>query len=77
MVDLRTDGFTQLGKMYGTTPGFYLLVGPNWRGDIPTGIILILLQSVLFIRPSNSASGYIMIYVRTLWIAFLSSGVAS
>jgi hypothetical protein len=27
MVDLRTDGFVQLGKMYGTTPGFYLLVG--------------------------------------------------
>jgi hypothetical protein len=38
MVDLRTDGFTQLGKMYGTTPGFYLLVGPNWQGDIPKGI---------------------------------------
>jgi hypothetical protein len=38
MVDLRTDGCVQLGKMYGTTPGFYLLVGPNWRGDIPTGI---------------------------------------
>jgi hypothetical protein len=39
MVDLRTDSFVQLGKMYGTTPGFYLLVGPNWRGDIPKGII--------------------------------------
>ena len=38
LVDLRTDGFVQLGKMYGTTPGFYLLVGPNWRGDIPKGI---------------------------------------
>ena len=38
MVDLRTDGFVQLGKIYGTTPGFYLLVGPNWRGDIPKGI---------------------------------------
>lgn len=34
VVDLRTDGFVQIGKMYGTTPGFYLLVGPNWRGDI-------------------------------------------
>jgi hypothetical protein len=38
MVDLRTDGFVQLGKMYGTTPGFYLLVGPNWQGDVPKGI---------------------------------------
>src|SRR5262245_26898013 len=24
--------------MYGTTPGFYLLVGPNWNGERPTGI---------------------------------------
>jgi hypothetical protein len=38
MVDLRTDGFVQLGKMYGTTPGFYLLVGPHWGGDVPKGI---------------------------------------
>jgi hypothetical protein len=38
MVNLRTDGFARLGKMYGTTPGFYMLVGPNWRGDVPKGI---------------------------------------
>jgi hypothetical protein len=38
MVDLRSDSFVQLGKMYGTTPGFYLLVGPNWHGEIPKGI---------------------------------------
>src|SRR5215813_11557937 len=38
MVDLRTDSFVQLGKMYGTTPGFYLLVGPGWHGEIPKGI---------------------------------------
>ena len=37
-VDLRTDGFVRLGKMYGTTPGFYLLAGPGWRGAIPKGI---------------------------------------
>lgn len=37
-VDLRTDSFVQLGKMYGTTPGFYLLVGPNWSGEVPRGI---------------------------------------
>jgi hypothetical protein len=24
--------------MYGTTPGFYLLVGPNWQGEVPKGI---------------------------------------
>ena len=38
VVDLRTDSFVQLGKMYGTTPGFYLLVGPDWHGDVPKGI---------------------------------------
>jgi hypothetical protein len=38
VVDLRTDSFVQLGKMYGTTPGFYLIVGPNWQGDVPKGI---------------------------------------
>lgn len=38
IVDLRTDSFVQLGKMYGTTPGFYLLVGPNWRDEVPKGI---------------------------------------
>jgi hypothetical protein len=38
VIDLRTDSFVQLGKMYNTTPGFYLLVGPNWRGEIPKGI---------------------------------------
>jgi len=38
LVDLRTDSFVQLGKMYGTTPGFYLIAGPNWQGDMPQGI---------------------------------------
>ena len=38
VVDLRTDAFAQLGKMYGTKPGFYLLVGPDWKGEVPKGI---------------------------------------
>ena len=38
VVDLRTDSFVQLGRMYGTTPGFYLLVGPTWQGEVPKGI---------------------------------------
>jgi hypothetical protein len=38
IVDLRTDSFVQLGKMYGTVPGFYLLAGPNWNGEVPKGI---------------------------------------
>lgn len=36
--DQRTDQFGQLGKPYGTEPGFYLLVGPNWDGNTPDGI---------------------------------------
>ncbi len=38
IVDLRTDSFVKLGKMYGTRPGFYLLVGPTWKGKVPAGI---------------------------------------
>lgn len=45
VVDLRTDSFADLGKMYGTTPGFYLLVGPNWSGEVPTGITRVFVAS--------------------------------
>lgn len=38
VVNARTDGFAQLGKMYGTTPGFYMLAGPDWQGDTPRGV---------------------------------------
>jgi len=38
VVDLRTDGFAQLGAMYGTKPGFYLLTGQDWNGKVPDGI---------------------------------------
>jgi hypothetical protein len=37
-VDLRTDSFVRIGKMYGTAPGFYMLAGPGWQGDVPAGI---------------------------------------
>jgi hypothetical protein len=36
--DLRTDGFGELGAMYGTKPGFYLAAGPDWDGTPPAGI---------------------------------------
>ncbi len=48
MVDLRTDSFVQLGKMYATTPGFYLVVGPNWKGEVPKGI------TKVFRSPTNT-----------------------
>ncbi|MEV0914244.1 DUF1214 domain-containing protein [Streptomyces sp. NPDC049967] len=36
--DHRTDSFARLGKQYGTAPGFYAVLGPNWAGDLPEGI---------------------------------------
>src|SRR5271156_5667689 len=38
IVDARTNSFGQIGKQYGTKPGFYAIVGPNWKGTIPAGI---------------------------------------
>src|SRR5262249_38785996 len=38
LYDARTDQFGQLGKPYGSKPGFYLLAGPNWKGLKPSGI---------------------------------------
>jgi hypothetical protein len=43
MYDARTDEFAQIGKPYGTPPGFYLLVGPSWKtGDLPRGVTAVL-----------------------------------
>ena len=39
IVDQRTDSFAWLGKQYGSKPGLYLLVGPNWKGEAPAGIV--------------------------------------
>ncbi|WP_406451037.1 DUF1214 domain-containing protein [Streptomyces sp. NBC_00876] len=36
--DHRTDSFAQMGKQYGTKPGFYAVVGPNWEGELPEQI---------------------------------------
>lgn len=36
--DQRTDSFGDLGSMYGTRPGCYLVVGPDWAGTPPRGI---------------------------------------
>ncbi len=38
VVDIRTDSFADLGKMYHTKPGFYLLVGRDWNDRVPEGI---------------------------------------
>jgi hypothetical protein len=36
--DHRTDAFARVGRMHGTVPGSYLVVGPDWSGAIPAGI---------------------------------------
>lgn len=36
--DQRTDSFGHLGKMYNSKPGFYLLIGPDWKGRGPKGV---------------------------------------
>ena len=40
--DQRTDGFADMGSMHGTRPGCYLVVGPDWGGDVPPGIVGVL-----------------------------------
>ena len=45
LYDARTDQFGQLGKPYNSKPGFYLLVGPRWRGLKPAGITDIIRSS--------------------------------
>jgi hypothetical protein len=41
IVDHRTDSFASIGKQYNTRPGHYLLVGPNWKGEVPKGIVAV------------------------------------
>src|SRR5450755_3263688 len=43
--DARTDEFSEIGQAYGTRPGFYLMVGPNWKGEKPAGITAVVRSS--------------------------------
>lgn len=45
LYDARTDQFAEIGKPYGTKPGFYMMVGPNWTGEKPAGITAIVRSS--------------------------------
>jgi hypothetical protein len=40
--DARTDELSNIGKQYGTKPGFYMIVGPGWKGETPAGIQAVL-----------------------------------
>ncbi|MGB3185728.1 MAG: DUF1254 domain-containing protein [Ornithinimicrobium sp.] len=37
--DCRTDQFGEIGSPYQSRPGHYPLVGPNWDGETPEGIV--------------------------------------
>jgi hypothetical protein len=39
LYDTRTDEIARIGKQYGSKPGFYMIVGRNWKGDVPAGIV--------------------------------------
>ena len=43
--DARTDELSEIGKQYGTKPGFYMMVGPSWKGEKPTGITAVVRSS--------------------------------
>ena len=45
MYDQRTDEIGRIGKQYGTKPGFYMIVGPNWKGEVPKGITAVIRSS--------------------------------
>ena len=48
LYDERTDEFAEIGKQYGTKPGFYMMVGPNWKGEVPAGIIAVVRSSTRY-----------------------------
>ncbi len=45
LYDARTDEFSEVGKAYGTKPGFYLMVGPDWKGETPAGMTAVVHSS--------------------------------
>jgi len=48
LYDARTDQYGEMGKAYGTEPGFYLLAGPKWKGKVPKGIKKVFRSSTEF-----------------------------
>jgi hypothetical protein len=53
LYDARTDEFSEIGKAYGTKPGFYMVVGSDWKGETPAGITAVVRSSttVVFVAP--------------------------
>jgi hypothetical protein len=63
MYDARTDEFSEIGKQYGTKAGFYMMVGPNWKGETPASITAVVRSSTplgfviprIFMSPESSS----------------------
>jgi hypothetical protein len=53
LYDQRTDEIGRIGKQYGTKPGFYMIVGPRWAGELPKGITAVVRSStdLVFVVP--------------------------
>ncbi|KQU96027.1 hypothetical protein ASD00_19985 [Ensifer sp. Root31] len=53
MYDQRTDEIGRIGQQYATKPGYYMIVGPDWKGEPPEGITAIVRSStnLVFIIP--------------------------
>jgi hypothetical protein len=45
LYDARTNQFAEIGKPYNSKPGFYLLVGPNWKGEKPQNVQAVIRSS--------------------------------
>jgi hypothetical protein len=45
LYDQRTDEIARIGQQYGTKPGFYMIAGQNWKGEVPKGINAVLRSS--------------------------------
>ena len=50
--------YGRIGKQYGTKPGFYMIVGPNWKGEVPKGITAAIRSStdLVFVVPRLQGS---------------------
>ena len=66
LYDGRTDEFSAIGRAYGTKPGFYLMVGPDWTGRTPSGITAVVRSSTSTARAMRSVRSS-----RAAWILSL------
>ena len=56
MYDQRTDEIGRIGKQYGTKPGFYMIAGPRWNGELPKGITAVVRSSTDLCLLSRASS---------------------